>query len=214
MVTLNCQGLHDAKRSVLFAWVNCFKPEIVCLQETHSTSSSEFSTRVSTESANGNNVAGYQAFSSPGSNRSRGVAFLFTAAFQVQSVSSDTDSRFQIITLSEFNSRISFVNIPNTRPTSDTQELRLQAELADLQRRWDDGEDVQSEKQDNKAALDAIFRYKASGAKIRVRNRGPRTVKLRPDIFFRKESSRGVRNVMSGIRNLNGVVFRSTHAIL
>ena len=36
-ITLNCQGLsQSSKRTVLFYWLNCFKLDIVCLQETPS----------------------------------------------------------------------------------------------------------------------------------------------------------------------------------
>lgn len=44
IITLNAQGLRNAlNRETMVQWLNCFRPEIVCLQETHATSLDEFS---------------------------------------------------------------------------------------------------------------------------------------------------------------------------
>lgn len=99
VVTLNCQGLRDRnKRSVLFSWLNCCKPDIVCLQETHSISKDEFASWVVAESTAHNNLSHYSVLSSPGSNRSRGVAILFKPFFTVDHDASDADGRLQIAT--------------------------------------------------------------------------------------------------------------------
>ena len=43
ILTLNVQGLRDLNNRLVFVqWLNCVKPDIVCLQETHSTSIAEF----------------------------------------------------------------------------------------------------------------------------------------------------------------------------
>ena len=43
ILTLNCQGLRDMiTRNALFSWLNFVKADIICLQETHSTSIDEF----------------------------------------------------------------------------------------------------------------------------------------------------------------------------
>ena len=60
ILTLNIQGLRAAQnRSTLFSWLNCVKADIICLQETHSTSAAEFESWVQTESDNGNNLRRY-----------------------------------------------------------------------------------------------------------------------------------------------------------
>lgn len=99
-MTLNCQGLRDRNKcSVLFFWLNCCKADVVCLQETRSISTNEFSSWVQTESDCYNNLQQFSAFSSPGSDRSRGVAILFTPTFSVERSISDSNGRLQLLNL-------------------------------------------------------------------------------------------------------------------
>jgi exonuclease III len=94
------------------------KPDIVCLQETHSTSREEFVNWLSRESAAGNNPQHYSVFSSPGSVRSRGVAVLLKPGFTVDSDVFDGDGRLQILHLSlPCSSAFQLVNIygPNKK---------------------------------------------------------------------------------------------------
>ena len=122
VITLNCQGLRASSNcAVLFSWLNCFKPDIVCLQETHSLSAAEFESWVSKESSNGNNLQRYAVISSPGTARSRGVAILHKPTFKVEHVHSDDHGRLQIVTLTSVSSESSpfqLVNLygPNRRP--------------------------------------------------------------------------------------------------
>ncbi len=69
LLTFNCQGLRDSsKRTMLFSWLNCVKPDIICLQETHSISQDEFLSWVAHESNSGNNLQRYSVVSSPGTS--------------------------------------------------------------------------------------------------------------------------------------------------
>ena len=57
LITLNIQGLRNVRnRKTLFSWLNCAKPDIICLQETHSTSEDEFKAWVTTETTDNNNL--------------------------------------------------------------------------------------------------------------------------------------------------------------
>ena len=56
IITLNVQGLRSLPHwQTLMSWLNCFSPDIVCLQETHSTSEREFSEWFSTTNKNVDN---------------------------------------------------------------------------------------------------------------------------------------------------------------
>ena len=78
IITLNCQGLRSAdSRDVLFSWLNCSSVDILCLQEAHSVSQPEFSTWLSDAIGAGLLKHSYPCVSSPGTNRSRGVAIIF-----------------------------------------------------------------------------------------------------------------------------------------
>lgn len=91
---LNCQGLRSAvNRQTLFQWLNCFGPDVVCLQETHSVSENEFADWVSDESQNGNNTKAYSCVSSPGLVRSSGVAILYRKSLSIVQSFKDTDGR-------------------------------------------------------------------------------------------------------------------------
>ena len=98
-MTLNVQGLHNVRnRQTLFSWLNCAKPDIICLQETHSASEAEFQTWVTSETNNQNNMQHYLVHSSPGSARCAGVAILYKPCFQVKTTETDTHGRFLLAT--------------------------------------------------------------------------------------------------------------------
>ena len=70
IITLNVQGLRTAiHRDTLIQWLNCFRPEIVCLQETHATSIQEFSSWFA--------GTGYNCISSAGTTEVVVLACLF-----------------------------------------------------------------------------------------------------------------------------------------
>ena len=93
-LTLNVQGLRNAtNRRTLFSWLNCVKPDVVALQETHSVSEEEFVCWVNTESRDGNNLQDYSVISSPGSTRSFGVAILYRLCLSIQSFHKDSHGR-------------------------------------------------------------------------------------------------------------------------
>lgn len=101
VLTLNVQGLRSSNhRASLFSWLSCVKADIVCLQETHSVSSDEFSSWVNAESVSGNNLFHYSSLSSPGSTRSSGVAILFSPSFKVENFSADNTGRLLVVTFS------------------------------------------------------------------------------------------------------------------
>ena len=117
-ITLNCQGLRNVtQRSVLLSWLSCFSPDIVCLQETHSTSSEEFAQWLTTETNNNNNKPKYNVLSSPGTTRSRGVAVLYNPSLTVLSSASDSQGRLQVIHFSFQSISFQLVNIygPNQK---------------------------------------------------------------------------------------------------
>lgn len=117
-ITLNCQGLRNSsKRKVLFSWLSCFSPTLVCLQETHSTSSAEFDHWVRTETDNQNNKPRYLALSSPGSARSRGVAILYSPCLTICKSATDSDGRLQVVQFSHNSTVFQLVNLygPNQR---------------------------------------------------------------------------------------------------
>ena len=74
--------------------MNCVKADIVCLQETHSSSRDEFISWVQSESDSGNNRQSYAILSSPGSLRSAGVAILYRPSVSVKLVKCDDHGRF------------------------------------------------------------------------------------------------------------------------
>ena len=90
-LSLNCQGLRDvSKRSAFFSWLSCVKADVICLQETHSTSSDEFLSWVSSQSDSGNNPLTYNVVSSPG--------------VRVDQHYSDADGRLQVVQFSSTDS--------------------------------------------------------------------------------------------------------------
>lgn len=96
-MTLNCQGLRSAaNRQTLFEWLNCFGPDIICLQETHSTSEAEFSDWVLDASLFGQNALTYKCVSVPGTAHSSGVAILFRSSITMAHSFKDTEGRLVI----------------------------------------------------------------------------------------------------------------------
>lgn len=122
VLTLNCQGLRDpSKRAVLFSWLNCVKADIVCLQETHSTSTAEFTRWIQLETDQGNNRCHFHGTSSPGTCRSRGSAVLYRNRFQLDKQVSDQCGRFQILHFSYGTACFQVVNLygPNKKSDGD-----------------------------------------------------------------------------------------------
>ena len=98
-ITLNVQGLRNSRnRQTLFSWLNCAKPDIIALQETHSTSEAVFQTWLHKETQHNNNKQRYLVESSPGSNRSSGVAILYKPCFVIKKIQRDTSGRYLLLT--------------------------------------------------------------------------------------------------------------------
>ena len=96
LITLNVQGLRNPAHLETFKnWLQCFKPALVCLQETHSISTNEFETWFKDSP--------YQCISSPGTNRSCGVGILFKNSFTIEKTWHDTDGRYVCAELSKQN---------------------------------------------------------------------------------------------------------------
>ena len=96
IITLNTQGLQTAlHRETLIQWLNCFQPEIVCLQETHATSIGEFSGWF--------DDTNYQCISSAGTNRSSGVGILIHTSFSIEHHWRDTTGRYICVELLKQN---------------------------------------------------------------------------------------------------------------
>ncbi|CAB4039631.1 Hypothetical predicted protein, partial [Paramuricea clavata] len=116
ILTLNVRAPNN--RSTLFSWLNCIKADIICPQETHSTSADEFASWVRSESDNGNNLQCYSVVSSPGSAHSSGVAILYKPLKLATSFTDDV-GRFMIAQLlaSSDSSPFQVVNVygPNRR---------------------------------------------------------------------------------------------------
>ena len=109
IITLNVQGLRNPNnRKTFFSWLNCAKPDIVAIQETHSTSCDEFHSWVRTETRENNNLHGYHVESSPGTQRSAGVAILHKPSFKASHVSRDTTGRCISVNFSHTDATSSF----------------------------------------------------------------------------------------------------------
>ena len=94
IISLNCQGLRSADhRATFFSWLNCCKVDFLCLQETHSTSEQEFAAWLQSAKADGLLTVDYECLSSPGTNRSCGVAILYRSTFQITACSRDQVGR-------------------------------------------------------------------------------------------------------------------------
>jgi exonuclease III len=121
LLTLNIQGLRAPNnRATLFSWLNCVQADIICLQETHSTSVAEFESWVLFETNAGNNLQQYSVISSPGSVRSAGVAVLYKPSLKLDATFHDDVGRLVIAHFSDpscDSSPFQVVNIygPNRR---------------------------------------------------------------------------------------------------
>ena len=117
LITLNVQGLRSLQnRQTFMSWVNCFGPDIICLQETHSTSEKEFTGRFFPNNVNINNTK-YKCISSPGTIRSSGVAILLKSNFQVVKQWRDDLGRLIVAELARdnFNFQVGCLYGPNSK---------------------------------------------------------------------------------------------------
>ncbi|CAB4027659.1 Hypothetical predicted protein [Paramuricea clavata] len=114
ILMLNIQGLRAlSNRSTLFSWLNCMKADVICLQETHSTSADEFTNWIRYESDHGNNLQRYSVVSSPGSARSSGVASLYKPSLKLEYSFCDDDGRLVVAHLSDVASESSVFQVAN-----------------------------------------------------------------------------------------------------
>ena len=110
ILTLNVQGLRNPDNLDSFKqWLKCFNPALVCLQETHSISITEFASWFKNST--------YDCVLSPGTNRSRGVGILIHRSFSIDQTWHDTDGRYVCAELSKQNLtfRLHCIYGPNTR---------------------------------------------------------------------------------------------------
>ena len=104
LVTINVQGLRSTDaRLVFFSWLVCFCPDIVCVQESHATSTIEMYDWVEEHNACVQPRFRYKCVSSPGSARSAGVAILFKPKFEVISSKRDDVGRLVVAEFSSNN---------------------------------------------------------------------------------------------------------------
>ena len=95
IITLNCQGLRSTdSRDTLFSWPNCCQVDILCLQQTHSVSTNEFSAWLNNTREAGFLIHPYKCISSPSSNRSSGVAIVFKSSIDLFSCVTDQAGHF------------------------------------------------------------------------------------------------------------------------
>ena len=114
LLTLNVQGLRAlGARQTLMAWLNCVGPDIVCLQETHSTSEGEFAGWFSSPICK----CKYKCVSSPGAVRSSGVAILFRPEFKVVKRWRDSSGKLIVVELERdnFNFQVACLYAPNQK---------------------------------------------------------------------------------------------------
>ena len=100
-------------RLIFIQWLNCVKPDIVCLQETHSISIDEFK--------NWFNSTSYKCISSPGTARSCGVGILISRNFDILQQWRDQNGRYVVAELSRqnFTFRIHCLYGPNENSTRE-----------------------------------------------------------------------------------------------
>ena len=118
VLTLNVQGLRAlASRQTLMAWINCFRPDIICLQETHSKSETEFSQWFSSSNTRIRNIHNYQCVSSPGRARSCGVAILYQPNLELLHVARDTAGRLVVadFCINGYSFQTACIYAPNTK---------------------------------------------------------------------------------------------------
>ena len=112
IITLNCQGLRNSiHRDTLLSWLQCCRVDILCLQETHAITESEFTSWISSASAQGLNNIGYHCISSPGANRSAGVAILYRPEFDLVGWSRDQEGRFVRCELAKEDQTVQVCNV-------------------------------------------------------------------------------------------------------
>ena len=112
LITLNCQGLRNSDhRATLFSWLQCCRVDVLCLQETHAITEEEFTSWLSAASSDGLNGRGYKCVSSPGTNRSAGVAILYHPALDLVGWSRDRDGRFVRCELARDDYHLQICNI-------------------------------------------------------------------------------------------------------
>lgn len=118
LITLNCQGLRKLdNRDTLFSWLNCCTVNVVCLQETHSLSEREFSAWLSFATAHGQNKHNFRCLSSPGTNRSSGVALLYGPEVELVHSFRDNNGRFvgAEFSLHNYSFRVCTIYAPNSQ---------------------------------------------------------------------------------------------------
>ena len=112
VITLNCQGLQNsAHHDTLFSWLQCCHVDVLCLQETHAISMQEFMAWLATASSDGLNKVGYKCVSSPGANRSAGVAILYRPEFDMIGWSGDQSGRFVRCELAKADQHLQICNV-------------------------------------------------------------------------------------------------------
>ena len=79
---------------LFFSWLNCCNTDILCLQETRSVSVNEFSSWLKDAHDTGLLKTSYACVSSPGTNRSCGVAILFKSTIDLFFCVTDQQGRF------------------------------------------------------------------------------------------------------------------------
>ena len=119
LITLNVQGLRSlSNRQTLISWVNCFGPDIICLQETHSTSEKEFADWFSTFNNNiDNSKYKYKCISSPGTAHSSGVGILFKPSLSLINQQRDEVGRLIVAEFARdnFNFQVGCLYGPNNK---------------------------------------------------------------------------------------------------
>ena len=111
-ITLNCQGLRSADhRATLFSWLNCCSVDFLCLQETHSLSEREFHRWLQEAMDSGILRSRYQCVSSPGTNRSCGVAIIYRSDYSSSDCVCDTQGRFVAAQFSRDNTTFTLCNV-------------------------------------------------------------------------------------------------------
>ena len=89
-LTLNVNGLRDPLKRSLLRWLAAVTPsvDLICLQETHSTSVTELQSWFSSN---------YSAVGSHLTNHSAGVCILYKSSFNVNIIESDISGRYIVV---------------------------------------------------------------------------------------------------------------------
>ncbi len=83
-----------------FSWLNCVKPDIVCLQQMHSTSKAEFDSWVAHETSSSDNIQNTQLFLLLVMLVVVGLPFYLDLFLNKILIFSDNAGRLQVVTLS------------------------------------------------------------------------------------------------------------------